>query len=428
MATTSSVKPKPPAPKPPAPKPPAPKPPTAPPPPPPAPPASMTPTGSKKDTTTPTPTTPDPKLTTVSKLSTTPPTTTTTTTSDVKVVSLASTSSPPPAPQAPATTTKTIDFSTLKTGTPTAPAPGTTNTPTRPDPRDPNNPTPLGQTAPFNEADKPAINKLYGELIGDMNNLSSVNRSQAAAITGKDFSNIKPEPTEAAFVPQVQNFLTNIVDDGKRVEALGKDGKTYLDNINGLNTKLEDFRTAHNYTNDQMKAAMDPTTQGLMKASTEELANSTATLADTGKTYGDRLDSKASELLGAWDTSKHTEQKQAIVDAITTAFSLFANVGIGGNAIVQLAVKDAAKVTEGVGEAWNAVGLRSGQVANLFGAITAADLKGYAGSNPGATAAELDSKAGAGHQHLQDLADRFHKYVDDFNNQTPPDPNPFVIV
>lgn len=256
---------------------------------------------------------------------------------------------------------------------PSTPNPNAPTGPTRPDPRDPTNPTPLGQTHPFDPADQPKIDKMYGQLVRQMNNLSSVQRSQVAAITGKDFSNIKAETTESAFVPQVQSFLQNIVDDGKRVEALGKDGKTYLTEINDSTAALEKFRTDKGYTQDQIKTAIGSGTSGLLTSATKELANSTATLADTGKTYGDRLDGKASELLSAWDTS----------------------------------------ITNGAGEAWNGAGLRSGQVANLFGAITAADLKGYANSTPGATASELDQKAEFGHQHLTDLKARFDKYVDE---------------
>jgi hypothetical protein len=83
-------------------------------------------------------------------------------------------------------------------------------------------------------------------------------------------------------------------------------------------------------------------------------------------------------------------------------------------------------VTKGVGEAWNGVGLRSGQLANLFGAITSVDLKGYANSTPGATASTLDDTAASGHQHLTDLKARFDKYVEDYNNQTPPDSSWYI--
>jgi hypothetical protein len=45
---------------------------------------------------------------------------------------------------------------------------------------------------------------------------------RAAAVTGKHFGNIKAEPTELVFVPWVRGFPQNIVDDGKRVEALAR--------------------------------------------------------------------------------------------------------------------------------------------------------------------------------------------------------------
>lgn len=271
------------------------------------------------------------------------------------------------------------------------------------------------------EEDKAKINKLYGQLIGQMNNLSSVNRSQAAAITGKDFSNIKAEMKEAAFVPQVQSFLQNIIDDGQRVEALGKDGQVYLQEIRDTNAALDALCKEKGYTNEELTGAMEPTTSGLMQSATEELANSTATLVDTAKTYGDRLDGKAQELLAAWDKTKHNEKKQEIMDGILTAFALFANVGIGGNAIVQFAMKDMAKMTESIADAWGAVGQRAGQLSNLFGAITAVDLRAYANSSPGSVAAVVNSGAESSHEHLATLKARFDQYVEEYNNQEPPD-------
>lgn len=265
------------------------------------------------------------------------------------------------------------------------------------------------------------LNNLYGQLAGTMSSLASVHRSVAAAITGKDFNNITAATTEAAFVPQVSDFLHNIIDDGTRVQALGKDADTYTATIKDLNNQISSLEKDQGWTDDQARALIDDSTDGLMKAATTEVANSTAALADAAKTYGQRLDSKAGELLNAWDQSKHNEQKQSIVDAITSAFALFGNVGIGGNAIAQLVTKDAGKWLEDMSGIWNNWGLRMGQVSNLFGAITSTDLQGYANSTPGTESAAVGALDTSGMAHLQKLSDRFQKYVDDYHNQDPSD-------
>lgn len=280
---------------------------------------------------------------------------------------------------------------------------------------------PTAAPATVSDEDKATINNVYGQLIGKMNNLSSVNRSQVAILDGKDFSEIEASNSEAAFVPHVRTFLQNIIDDGKRFEAAGKDGDTYIKEIKDLNANLNTLRDQKGYTDAQISAAMDPLTSGLMKSATEELANSTATLVDTGKTYGDRLDGKAQELLTAWDQTKHNEHTQEIADTITTVFSLFGTIGVGGNAMVQLALKDAAKATEGAAEAWAAFGQRGAQISNLFWAVTATDMRAYTNSSPHEEAVQMDGKADASLQHLQALRDRFQQYVDDYNNEPPSD-------
>ena len=273
---------------------------------------------------------------------------------------------------------------------------------------------------------KATLNRMYGELVGDMNNYSSVNRSTAAAITGKDFSTIKAESTEGEFVPQVKTFLQNIIDDGGRIANAAKDAGTYKQQIANLNLGISDLQSKGLFTDAEMKAAIDPSTQGMLKAATQEFANSAATLAQAGHDYNSRLDSKANELLGAWDQSKHNQKKGEIADAITGVFGLLANVGIGGNALIQSAVKDAAKGLDGVSETWNLVGLRVGQVENLFGAVTGQDLGAWQKDTPSGAAQQINGIADKGLSHLQGLEDRFHKYVDDYNNQPIPDTSCFI--
>lgn len=329
----------------------------------------------------------------------------------------AKSSAPTPTGKSP-----TIDLGKLQKPTP---RPGD-NAPVahRPDPL--GTPVKIGHHPEMSDHDKAELNRLSGQLVGEMNNFSSVNRSKAAALTGKDFSTITAESTEGAFVPQVKTFLQNILDDGTRVAALGKDGPTYQKEIDGIKLGISDLQSKGQFTDDEMKAALDPSTRGLLHAATEEFANSAATLADAAKTYGSRLDSKANELLGAWDQSKHNQKKGEIADAITSVFGLLANVGIGGNALVQSVLKDASKTLEGVGEAWNSLGLRVGQVENLFAAVTNVDLQAWQKSSPSGAASDINGIDTSGFSHLQTLADRFHKYVDDYNNQPIQDTSWFI--
>ena len=411
---------------------------------------ASTPTGAPPAPTTPGTPTADPKLITVSKLSTasTPtgappaPTTPGTPTADPKLITvskLSTASTPTGAPPAPTTptapgpatptgitpsTTKDLNFVSLA-GTPTAPGP-TAPGPVAPAPADADTPPPANTTMTPEDAKK--LNGLYGELNGKLTALSSINRSKAAAIVGQDFSTVKAETSEGAFVPQVSHFLNEIVDDGKKLDNLGKDATTYQNEVEDIKTGLFGVMRDGNYTLEATQAAIDPGLKGQLKAATEEMANSTATLAEAGKTYAQNLGDKAQELLGAWDQTKHLEHKADVANAISTVFSVFANVGIGGNAIVQSAIKDAAETMQDVGRVWNSLGLRVGQVENLFGAITNAGLSAWKGSNPASAAAQLDGADATALAPVKGLYDRFSKYVDDFNNQEPPDPNPFVIV
>ena len=272
------------------------------------------------------------------------------------------------------------------------------------------------------------INRLYGEITGSFNNLSSVNRSKAAAIAGKDFNNITAAATEKEFVSQAGNFLNNIIDDGKRISKLAGDHTTYEKEIAKKQGELEFIQQIGGYTDDAVKKALSSNGQGLLNSATEELANSTATLGKVGLDYGNRLEEKSGQLLQAWDQSKHNEKKGDIANAIGTVVSLLGNIGIGGNAIVQTGVKEAEVALKGAGEAWTTFGLRTGQVLNLFGAITSADVAVWRNSSPELLGAQIGQAEGKGMDNLKNLANRFTKYVDEFNHPVPPDPNPFLPV
>lgn len=271
---------------------------------------------------------------------------------------------------------------------------------------------------------KYAIRSVFGAVTGTMNNISSVNRSVAGALAGKDFKNINAGTIEAAFVGQVQDFFKTAKEDGERIAALGNDGSKYradlsLQNAMLANAKAEIEKNGYDAPAD-LTDLLDPSAQTLYRSAVEELANSTATLAEQGTIYSKRLDEKAGELNAAWDATKKTERKLDTVRAINALFGLVVaapGAAMGG---IQFVANDISKMMTEVHHGWTALANAS-LVPNLFGAVTAPGLAAWVNSGPDKVAGDLSGLATSSGSKLNALQERFNKYVEEYNNQEPPD-------
>jgi hypothetical protein len=201
-----------------------------------------------------------------------------------------------------------------------------------------------------------------------MQSIAAGNMSYQASLSAQDIETIKAQRKVEALMPQVQNFLEDVIHDNREANKLIGMINGWSDEVVKQGELVTKLREEYGLKDDAaFDAFIGASALGERDGAAKAYIDSTVSMAAAAQRYQQRFNEAAEELIHAWDQTEKLEYKESVFNTVTTVLTMVGSMGIGGNAGVQFFTKQYADILGGtVDKVTSAIGLRGGQMLNLF--------------------------------------------------------------
>ena len=251
-----------------------------------------------------------------------------------------------------------------------------------------------------------------GRAIASVQSLEMNTRSMTAALVGQDLPHVQPEDDVNSFASKARDFLLEVQSDTQKMAGLAKEQVRLTDQYYVEGSDLHDAQKKAGWNDAKLKEE-GPSEMGELTLARENLDKSTTLLADASAAYNKNVEAKALEFMNAWDKTEKAQAKKETMATLNAVVDLFTAMGIGGNAIAQLATKELKNPFKTISEAGNAAFLRPGQVGDMIqaGWNSGISLKNLQAKSLPGVIDEIDAGAGKVGSAMTKLAERLRDYV-----------------
>jgi len=205
---------------------------------------------------------------------------------------------------------------------------------------------------------------LLGKQEAAVDNVTGTVKAGTALLDGQHLTTPDVGDDVTAYANKATSFLNGVADDFKKLGDWKGRVNAETGVVDESEKSLKAAMTKYKWSEDDLKSA-DPEAYAKVKTSMVNLQTSQGKFLDATQGYGLMVENKSKAALDGWDATEKKQAKKEDMALVNAFLDISTAMGIGGNAISQIALKEAKAGAETLDRMTNLIGLRGGQIGDM---------------------------------------------------------------